>query len=98
VVKEIKISVIEFDIYSVEGYKGPANYYFVNAICQRVYIHTRDRKVAQGWLTKNYGKKYVLRTESFDVPKGDVTCKASTNSASRRGNNFQKIKNNYSKE
>lgn len=93
--KEIKITVIEFNEYSLENYKGPTKYYFVNAMCQRVYIHTRDRKVAQEWLTDNYGKKYVLRTETLDEPKGNITCKATTNSASRKGNNYVKMKDNY---
>ena len=50
--KEIKVTVVEAseidDYNDDEGFtfKHPAKYYFVNAMGQYIYIHTRDMKVA----------------------------------------------------
>lgn len=86
--KEIKVTVVEaseIEQYNDgEGFifKHPSKYYFVNAMGQYIYIHTRDMKVAVEYIKENYDGRYVVRTAKQSAGGGDYTC---TGSNSRKG-------------
>lgn len=77
---EIKITVVEAsDIESYDedegfSFKHPSKYYFVNAMGQYVYIHTRDMKVAVEYIKENYGGRYTVRTAKQSNGSGNYTC------------------------
>lgn len=86
--KEVKVTVVEaseIDNYSDEEgftFKHPAKYYFVNALGQYIYIHTRDMKVAVEYIKENYGGRYTVRTAKESKSDSNYTC---TGSNSRKG-------------
>lgn len=86
--KEIKVTVVEaseIDNYSDEEgftFKHPAKYYFVNALGQYIYIHTRDMKVAVEYIKENYDGRYTVRTAKESKSDSNYTC---TGSNSRKG-------------
>lgn len=86
--KELKITIVEasaIDAYDEEGgftFKHPSKYYFINAMGQAVYIHTRDMKVAVEYIKENYGGRYVVRTAKESKSDSNYTC---TGSNSRKG-------------
>mgnify|MGYP007054562031 CR=1 FL=1 len=86
--KEIKVTVVEaseIENYDEDGgftFKHPAKYYFVNAMGQYVYIHTREMKVAVEYIKENYDGRYVVRTAKESKSDSNYTC---TGTTSRRG-------------
>ena len=81
--KEIKITVCKFSDIDSEGFKPPSKWYFINGMGDAVFIHCRDRVVAEQYITDNYSKGfYKLRTSSIERSKGDLTC---TGTQTRRG-------------
>jgi len=86
--KEIKVTVVEaseIEKYDEDGgftFKHPAKYYFVNAMGQYVYIHTREIKVAVEYIKENYDGRYVVRTAKESKSDVNYTC---TGSNSRKG-------------
>lgn len=86
--KEIKVTVVEaseIENYDEDGgftFKHPAKYYFVNAMGQYVYMHTREMKVAVEYIKENYDGRYVVRTVKESKSDANYTC---TGSNSRKG-------------
>lgn len=86
--KEVKVTVVEaseIDNYNDEEgftFKHPAKYYFVNALGQYIYIHTRDMKVAVEYIKENYDGRYTVRTAKETKSDSNYTC---TGTTSRRG-------------
>lgn len=86
--KDLKITIVEaseIDNYSDEEgftFKHPAKYYFVNALGQYIYIHTRDMKVAVEYIKENYDGRYTVRTAKESKSDSNYTC---TGSNSRKG-------------
>ena len=86
---ELKITVLEAD--QVEYWdeetdtmviNHKAKYYFVNALGQYIYIHTRDMKVAVEYIKENYDGRYTVRTAKESKSDNNYTC---TGSNSRKG-------------
>ena len=86
---ELKITVLEAD--QVEYWdeetdtmviNHKAKYYFVNALGQYIYIHTRDMKVAVEYIKENYDGRYTVRTAKESKSDSNYTC---TGTTSRRG-------------
>lgn len=76
--KEIKVTIVDQSELAEDDFKAPSKFYFVNALGEAVFIHARERYVAEQYITDNYGKGfYKLRTSSLEKPKGDVTCSGS---------------------
>lgn len=81
--KEVKVTVVEaseIDNYSDEDgftFKHPAKYYFVNALGQYIYIHTRDMKVAVEYIKENYDGRYTVRTAKESKSDNNYTCTGS---------------------
>lgn len=93
--KDVKITTVPPEIYSEEEYKHPSKYYIVDCMGNNVYIHTRDRAVAQQTCDNIYGKgKYKVRTTSDSKGSGNITVKASMNSKSRSGQYKKQIERN----
>lgn len=85
---DVKVTLVdssEIERYEEdEGFtfKHPAKYYFVNALGQHIYIHTRDMKVAVEYVKEHYDGKYTVRTAKQSAGTGNYTC---TGSNSRKG-------------
>lgn len=78
--EKINTTTIDQSELAEDDFKAPSKYYFINAFGEAIFIHTRDRAVAERYITETYGKGfYKLRTSSIDRPKGDITC-SGTNS------------------
>lgn len=76
--KEIKITTIEVSMMEDEDFKAPSKFYFINALGQAVFIHCRDRKVAEEYIKNNYGTGfYKLRTTSLEKSSGEHTATGS---------------------
>lgn len=80
---ETKVTIVEaseIDNYDEDGgfsFKHPAKFYFVNALGQYIYIHTRDMKVAVDYIKEHYDGKYSVRTAKQSSGKGEYTCTGS---------------------
>ena len=80
---EIKVTIVEaseVDNYSDEdgfSFKHPAKYYFVNAMGQYIYVHTRDMKVVTEYIKEHYDGKYAVRTAKQSNGSGEYTCTGS---------------------
>lgn len=96
--KVIKTTTVSYEAFHEEGFKPPSNYFIRTAMGDYFFVSTKDRKVAQAYIDEVFGeKRYRVNSYGDEKGGGNVTCKATTNSASRRGNNFIKIRNNFSK-
>lgn len=77
---EVKVTIVEpseIDNYDEDGgfnFKHPAKFYFVNAMGQYIYIHTRDMKVAVEYIKEHYGGRYTVRTAKQSTGSGEYTC------------------------
>ena len=88
----MKVTIVEPKEFLEEGYENevaafvePSTYFFVDAMGNRNYLHTRDRALAQEYINENYGGKYTVRTNKTIKPKGDVSAVGHINSKSRQG-------------
>jgi hypothetical protein len=82
----MKITVVsqqEFD--EAEDFKGPAKWYFINALGDRVYVHCRERSKAIQYVKDEYGGRYTIRTESQEKCSENLTARGYMNSKSRQG-------------
>lgn len=79
--KAVKITAVDLSKLTSEDFSPPTKFYFINALSQAVFIHCRDRKDAEQYLTDNYGKGfYKLRTSSLETKisgknNGELTCR-----------------------
>ena len=71
--KEILTTIVP-ETQDMDGpdFKAPSNFFYVNSLGDKVFLHTRSRKAAREWLDKEYGKGFFqLRTfkiESTNQP------------------------------
>lgn len=85
---EVKATIVtpeqmeEMDEYGELIFKHPSKYYFIDALGQAIYLHTRDRLKAVEYIKENYEGKYTLRTAKQSSGSGEYTC---TGSTSRKG-------------
>lgn len=84
----LKITVIqasEIESYDEDegfSFKHPSKFYFVDALGQYIYVHTRDRQKVVEYIKENYGGRYIVRTAKESKGSGNYTC---TGTTSRRG-------------
>lgn len=77
---ETKITVVQAsDIESYDeeegfSFKHPSKYYFVDAMGQYIYIHTRDMKIAVEYIKEHYDGRYTVRTAKQSSGSGSYTC------------------------
>lgn len=71
----IKTTTISFEEFSGLYFKPPATFYIKNALGEYVYIHTRDRNVAQATVDDLYGEnKYKVTTAGQTKSTKGLTC------------------------
>lgn len=51
-----------------------STFYFVNALGQFIWLHTRSRQEALNYIKENYDGKYALRTARQSKSSGNLTC------------------------
>lgn len=51
-----------------------ANFYFLNAMGEIVWLHTRSRSEALNYIKEHYDGKYALRTARDSKSNGNLTC------------------------
>lgn len=96
-VQQDTMIVVSYEEAKAIDYKPPRGCsFFVDAAIGVCFFKTRDRKKAQEICDAELGeKKYRVSALSQQKQGGEVTCRASINSASRKGNSFLKMKSNY---
>lgn len=57
-----------------EYFKPPSLYYFINALSEAIFIHTRDRQVATKYVADHYDGKYTIRVSKTQKGSGEYTC------------------------
>lgn len=92
--KKMKITVVSPEQMQEEGFRNPSKYYFVNAMGESVFIHTRDRQEATQYVKDEYGGKYNIRTSSDEKVKGEVSCRGFSNNKSLAGSRLVNIVRN----
>lgn len=93
--KEVKTTVVSFELTQEEDYKHKSKWYIVNAMGEAVYYHCRDRSAAQKQCDSDYGGKYKIRAASDSKGSGETLgARGSVNSKSRSGSYTQRIYSN----
>lgn len=86
--KDLKISVVQFEQFSSYEFTAPATFFIQNAMGDYIFIHTSKRNVAQAWVDENYGKgRYTVKASKLQATKsklesGGFSC---TGTATRKG-------------
>ena len=70
--KEIKTTLVTYEQFSDLDFTDPADYYIRLATGEYLYVHTKNRKIAQEFIDKEYGSHYTIRTGKMTKPKGLV--------------------------
>lgn len=91
--KEVKKTVVSFELTQEEDYKHRSKWYIVNAMGEYIYFHIRDRVAAQQAADKEYGGRYKIRAASDSKGSGEISCRASMNSKSHAGAKLVSIRN-----
>lgn len=90
--KKMKITVVSPEQMQEEGFRNPSKYYFVNALGECVFLHTRDRQEATQYVKDEYGGKYNIRTSSDSKSSSETLgARASINNKSRSGSYTQRV-------
>lgn len=94
--KEVKTTVVSFEVYSEEEFSHPSGYFVVDCLGNRVYYHSRDRGICQQEVDKDYGKgKYSVKATKDSKGSGETLgARGSVNSKSRSGSYTQRIYSN----
>ena len=80
---DVRVTVVDFDLFSDIDFVPPATFYIRNASGDYVFVHTRSRDKAQAWVDENYGKnRYKVNASKIQKGKKPVTC---TGTQTRRG-------------
>lgn len=81
---EVKVTILEAseveywdDETDTTVLNHKAKYYFVNAMGQYIYVHTRDMKVVTDYIKEHYDGKYAVRTAKQSNGSGEYTCTGS---------------------
>jgi len=91
--KEVKTTVVSFELTQEEDYKHKSKWYIVNAMGEVIYYHCRDRAAAQKQCDSDYGGKYKIRAASDSKSSGEISCRGFTNSKSMAGTRLVNIRN-----
>lgn len=80
---DVRVTVVDFDLFSDIDFVPPATFYIRNASGDYVFVHTRSRDKAQAWVDDNYGKgRYKVNASKIQKGNGNITC---TGTQTRRG-------------
>lgn len=86
--KEIRVSVIPFEVYTEYDYIDVGNFYILSATGDRYYFHTSDREAAQKICNDMFGlNHYTVKTSKIMKTKSRLEsggCSA-YGTTSRRG-------------
>lgn len=95
--KSVETIVVSFEECSDPEFHPPSNFYYINALSDRVFIRVRNKKLAEDHIVSEYGfLKYKVVSEKQS--KSDkLSCRASTNSKSRSGAYLKQIRNNQAR-
>lgn len=64
--KEIKVSVVPFEVYTEYDYIDVGNFYILSATGDRYYFHTSDREAAQKTCNDMFGiNHYIVKTSKI---------------------------------
>lgn len=64
--KEIKVSVVPFEVYTEYDYIDVGNFYILSATGDRYYFHTSDREAAQRTCNDMFGlNHYIVKTSKI---------------------------------
>ena len=71
---DVRVTVVDFDLFSDIDFVPPATFYIRNASGDYVFVHTRSRDKAQAWVDENYGKnRYKVNASKIQKGKKPVT-------------------------
>lgn len=80
---DVRVTVVDFDLFSDIDFIPPATFYIRNASGDYVFVHTRSRDKAQAWIDENYGEgRYKVNASKIQKGSGKLTC---TGTQTRRG-------------
>lgn len=80
-VKELKVTVVDYQTFTDYLFNPPSTFYIQNAMGEYIFVHTASRQVAQEYIDAVYGKsrytvvasklqKTVVKSES-----GGLSCR-----------------------
>lgn len=96
--KSVETIVVSFEECSDPEFKCPSNFYYINALSDRVFIKVRNKKLAEEYIVSEYGfLKYKVVSEKQDKSDGKVSCHGSVNSKSRSGAYLKQIRQNQAR-
>lgn len=74
---DLKTTIVSFEDFSALDFMPPSNLFFKNAIGDYIFIHTRDRKVAQAWVDDYSGGKrlYTINNARLQKTTKEVTAR-----------------------
>lgn len=71
-----KVTVVSYEEFTDIEFAPPASFFIKNAVGEFVFIHTRDRSVAQTYIDNTYGVgKYKVNASKMQKPKKEVTAR-----------------------
>ena len=94
--RDVVVIVVTPEQKHEETYKQPcADWYFIDAMGNTVFIKHKDKSKANAWLEENYGKnKYTLKPVKLKKVEGELSCRGFVNNKSRAGSYQIQVKNN----
>lgn len=81
----MKVSYVEYNVYSCLDFVHPSKFFIVDALQRRVYVHSKTREDAVKWVESEYGKKYNVRSTTTGKSSGKETAFGRMNAKSRAG-------------
>lgn len=76
--KGVKTSVVDFEDFNDLDFVSPSRWFIFNSMNEYLFIHVRDRQVAQDYVDEEYGKgRYKIRTVKVIKSKKDLTVSGS---------------------
>lgn len=93
--KDVIVVIITPEEKREEDYKQPsANFYFIDACGNTVFLKHKDTSKIERWVEENYGKgKYKLNPCKLKKPEGEISVRGSMNSKSYSGQKLVQIRN-----
>lgn len=91
--KSVETIVVSFEECSDPEFHPPSNFYYINALSDRVFIRVRNKKLAEDHIVSEYGfLKYKVVSEKQS--KSDkLTVRGVMNNRSRSGTYLKDLKN-----
>lgn len=93
--KDVIVVIITPEQKQEEYYKQPnANFYFIDACGNTVFLRHKDKSKCEAYLIENYGKgKYKLHPCKLKKAEGEISVRGSMNSKSYSGQKLVQIRN-----